>query len=81
MAYLSKDSLVGSFAGVVLHVAEVLYVHLRRRTFSVREEEHCGQGHPQVGEAGAVDDAAPWLLCSAAMDSKGLMGLSEVRPY
>ena len=34
---------------------------------------------PQVGEAGAVDDAAPWLLCSAAMDSKGV-GLSEVRP-
>ena len=38
---------------VVLHVAEVLHVHLRV-IVSVREE-HGGQGHPQVGEASAVD--------------------------
>ena len=43
---------------VVLHVAEVLHVHLSSSdvegSVSVREE-HGGQGHPQVGEASAVD--------------------------
>ena len=58
---------------VVLHVAEVLYVHLRvtvqRRMFGVREEEHGGQG----SRARPARLTKPRQGCSAARDSKGLM--------